>query len=109
MFLFRFLKQTFGIGNTGEAQNKAVKAALLMLLAGEAGAAVSNPFIHTRKQGKPPQRKALVLLQKPSLEGRMGFGGDSQGQSSASAWGSRLEPALGAEIQPSKDAQAQGV
>lgn len=59
----------------GEAQNEAVKAALLMLLAGEAGAAVSNLFIHSRKQDNPPQGKALVLLQKPSLEGRMGSGG----------------------------------
>lgn len=82
----------------GEAQNETVEAALLMLLAGEAGAAVSSPFIHTSKQDKPPQGKALVKLQKPSLEGRMDLVVDSQGQSS----GSRpcLGPALGAEIKP---------
>lgn len=57
----------------GVAQNETVKGALLMLLTGEAGAAVSKPFIHTREQDKPPQGKALVHLQKPSLEGRMGF------------------------------------
>lgn len=55
-----------------EAQNETVKAALLMLLAGEAGAAVSLSTPRTRQT---TTREGFGTSAQASLEGRMGFGG----------------------------------